>query len=181
RFLDYELELAVVIGRQGADLRPDEARSHVFGVTIMNDFSARDLQMREMTASLGPAKGKDFATSIGPWITTMDELDADRLEMVARVNGEEWTRNSMATITWTIDELVAYVSRAETLGPRQVIATDTVGRGSGLELYRKLRPGDVVELDIDGIGTLRNRLAHSVGDRWAPEPKVPRGLTPYRP
>jgi 2-keto-4-pentenoate hydratase/2-oxohepta-3-ene-1,7-dioic acid hydratase in catechol pathway len=171
KFMDYELEIAVVIGRIGRDLRPDEALDHVLGVTIMNDLSARDVQAREMTAGFGPAKGKDFGTAIGPWITTLDELDLGDLTMLARVNGEEWSRGSTSSLTWSLAELVAYASRNEVVVPGQVIGSGTVGMGCGLELYRKLQPGDVVELEIDGIGTLRNTLAEPSEARWDPVPK----------
>ena len=171
RFMDYELELAVVIGSSGADLTPEEAATHIFGLTVMNDFSARDVQAREMTAGFGPAKGKDFGTALGPWITTIDELDVADLTMVARVNGEEWSRGSTSTLTWSLQEVVAYASRNEVVVPGQVIGSGTVGLGSGLELYRKLSPGDVVELEIGGIGTLRNRLAEPSETRWDPTPK----------
>ena len=170
-FMDYELEIAVVIGRRGRDLRPDEALEHVAGVTVMNDFSARDVQAVEMTAGFGPAKGKDFATSLGPWITTLDELDPSDLTMLARVNGEEWSRGSTSTLTWSLGELVAYASSNEVVVPGQVIGSGTVGLGCGLELYRKLQPGDVVELEIEGIGTLRNTLAEPSQTRWDPSPK----------
>jgi 2-keto-4-pentenoate hydratase/2-oxohepta-3-ene-1,7-dioic acid hydratase in catechol pathway len=170
-FMDYELEIAIVIGREGRDLRPEEALDHVLGVTVMNDFSARDVQAREMTAGFGPAKGKDFGTALGPWITTLDELDLGSLTMLARVNGEEWSRGSTSTITWSLAELVAFASRNEVVVPGQVIGSGTVGMGCGLELYRKLQPGDVVELEIEGIGTLRNTLAEPSSTRWDPEPK----------
>ncbi len=170
-FMDYELEIAVVIGRTGRDLTPESALDHVLGVTVMNDFSARDVQAREMTAGFGPAKGKDFATSLGPWITTLDEIDLADLTMLARVNGEEWSRGSTSTLTWSLGEIVAYASRNEIVVPGQVIGSGTVGLGCGLELYRKLRPGDVVELEIDGIGTLRNTLAAPSDPGWEPAPK----------
>ena len=170
-FMDYELEIAVVIGRSGSNLRPEEALDHVLGVTVMNDFSARDVQATEMTAGFGPAKGKDFATSLGPWITTLDEIDLGDLTMLARVNGEEWSRGSTSTLTWSLAEIVAYASRNEIVVPGQVIGSGTVGLGCGLELYRKLKPGDVIELEIEGIGTLRNRLAEPSVTRWDPSPK----------
>ena len=171
RFMDYELEIAIVIRSMGADLRPEEALAHVLGVTVMNDFSARDVQAREMTAGFGPAKGKDFGTVLGPWVTTLDELDLRDLTMLARVNGEEWSRGSTSTMTWSLEEVVAFASRNEVVVPGQVIGSGTVGLGCGLELYRKLSPGDVVELEIDGIGTLRNRLAEPSETRWDPLPK----------
>jgi 2-keto-4-pentenoate hydratase/2-oxohepta-3-ene-1,7-dioic acid hydratase in catechol pathway len=171
RYMDYELELAIVIGSNASDLRPEEALDHVFGVTVMNDFSARDVQAHESAGGFGPAKGKDFATVLGPWVTSLDELDLSDLTMLARVNDEEWSRGSTSTQTWSTEELVAYASRNEVVVPGQVIGTGTVGLGCGLELYRKLRPGDVVELEIEGIGTLRNRLAEPSETRWDPEPK----------
>ena len=170
-FMDYELEFALVIGRRGTDLHPDEARRHVFGVTVMNDFSARDVQAAEMRSGFGPAKGKDFATALGPWITTLDELDLADLAMVARVNGDEWSRGSTSTLTWSVEEFVAFVSKGEPVVPGQVIGSGTVGLGSGLELYKKLQPGDVVELEIQGIGTLRNRIGRPGEEGWRPEPK----------
>jgi 2-keto-4-pentenoate hydratase/2-oxohepta-3-ene-1,7-dioic acid hydratase in catechol pathway len=170
-FVDYELEIAIVIEREGRDLRPEEALDHVLGVTVMNDLSARDVQAKEMTAGFGPAKGKDFGTALGPWITTLDELDLDDLTMLARVNGEEWSRGSTSTLMWSLAELVAFASRNEVVVPGQVIGSGTVGLGCGLELYRKLRPGDVVELEIEGIGTLRNTLAEPSKTRWDPSPK----------
>jgi len=170
-FMDYELEFALVIGAIGSDLRPEEAMAHVFGVTIMNDFSARDVQAAEMRSGFGPAKGKDFATALGPWITTLDELDIHDLTMLARVNGEEWSRGSTSTLTWTVPEIVAFASKGEVVVPGEVIGSGTVGLGCGLELYRKLQPGDVVELEIDGIGTLRNRIGQPREARWHPELK----------
>jgi 2-keto-4-pentenoate hydratase/2-oxohepta-3-ene-1,7-dioic acid hydratase in catechol pathway len=171
RYMDYELELAIVIGTSGSDLRPEEALDHVFGVTIMNDFSARDVQAHESAGGFGPAKGKDFGTALGPWVTTLDELDLGDLTMLARVNGEEWSRGSTSTQTWSSEELVAYASRNEVVVPGQVIGSGTVGLGCGLELYRKLKPGDVVELEIEGIGTLSNRVGEPSQTRWDPEPK----------
>ena len=170
-FMDYELEIAIVIGSTGANLRPEEALRHVLGVTVMNDFSARDVQAREMTAGFGPAKGKDFGTVLGPWITTLDELDLDDLTMLARVNGEEWSRGSTSTLTWSLEELVAYASRNEVVVPGQVIGSGTVGLGCALELYRKLSPGDEVELEIEGVGVLRNRLGEPSQTRWDPQVK----------
>jgi 2-keto-4-pentenoate hydratase/2-oxohepta-3-ene-1,7-dioic acid hydratase in catechol pathway len=175
-FMDYELEFAVVVGQTGSDLRPDEAFDHLFGITVMNDFSGRDVQAREMGAGFGPAKGKDFATALGPWITTLDELDVTDLAMVARVNGDEWSRGSTASLTWSIGEVVAFVSSGEVVVPGEVIGSGTVGLGSGLELFRKLRPGDVVELEIEGIGTLRNRLGEPAPVRWRPEAKERRAV-----
>jgi 2-keto-4-pentenoate hydratase/2-oxohepta-3-ene-1,7-dioic acid hydratase in catechol pathway len=174
RHMDYELELGFVIGRAGRSLTPEEARQHLFGVTVFNDFSARDAQAREMGGSLGPAKGKDFATAIGPWITTADDLDITALDMVARVNGEEWSRGSVGEIMWSVEELIAYASSSEPLLPGELIASGTVPRGCGLELGRQLQPGDVVELEVSGVGLLRNRLGQPEPLRWSPSPRLPR-------
>ncbi|HZD72098.1 MAG TPA: fumarylacetoacetate hydrolase family protein [Actinomycetes bacterium] len=173
RLMDYELELGFVIGRAGRSLTPQEARPYLFGVTIFNDFSARDAQAREMGGSLGPAKGKDFATAIGPWIATADEVDLESLEMVARVNGEEWSRGSIGQIMWSVEELIAYASSSEPLLPGELIASGTVPLGCGLELGRQLQPGDVVELEVSGVGLLRNRLGEPEPLRWSPSPRVP--------
>jgi len=169
--MDFELELGFVIGKGGKDLTPEEAKGCIFGVTIFNDFSARDLQRQEMAGMLGPAKGKDFATAVGPWIVTADEVDLLGLEMVARVNGEEWTRGHSGTIMWRPEELVAYISQDEPLRPGELIGSGTVGRGCGLELGRLLQPGDVVELEVTGIGVLRNRLGSPGRPRWEPPPR----------
>jgi 2-keto-4-pentenoate hydratase/2-oxohepta-3-ene-1,7-dioic acid hydratase in catechol pathway len=170
-YMDYELELGLVIGSAGSDLHPDSALDHLLGVTVLNDFTARDVQSREMPAGFGPAKGKDFATSLGPWVTTTDELDLDDLTMLARVNGEEWSRGSTSTLTWSIGELLAYASRSGELVPGEVIGSGTVGLGCGLELYKSLQPGDVIELEIEGIGVLHNTIGAKPESFWQPSPK----------
>lgn len=157
--LDYELELGLVIGRGGHDIPASAALNHVFGYVIFNDFSARDLQMREMSAGLGPAKGKDFDTGnvLGPWLVTADEVgDPHALEMVARVNGEERSRGSSGTMHHGFDDILAHISRDETLHPGEFIGSGTIGDGCGLEHGRFLEPGDVVELEIERLGVLRN-------------------------
>jgi 2-keto-4-pentenoate hydratase/2-oxohepta-3-ene-1,7-dioic acid hydratase in catechol pathway len=170
-FMDYELELGFVIGKPGRNLTPEEAPAHLFGLTIINDFSARDIQGEEMAADLGPAKGKDFATAVGPWITTPDELDAGNLLMLARVNGEERSRGSSATMTWKPEELIAYASWGETIAPGELIGSGTVGFGSGVERGSRLQPGDVVELEVPGVGVLRNRLGRPEPRTWTPQPR----------
>jgi 2-keto-4-pentenoate hydratase/2-oxohepta-3-ene-1,7-dioic acid hydratase in catechol pathway len=132
--MDYELELACVIGRQGRDIDAKDAATHVFGFTIFNDASARDAQMAEMAGQLGPAKGKDFDTGnvLGPWIVTADEIaDPHTLTMVARVNGEEWSRGSSAAMHHRFEDMIAFVSRSETLHPGEVLGSGTVGTGCG--------------------------------------------------
>ena len=167
--MDYELELGFVIGKTGDNLTPDNALDHLFGVTILNDFSARDIQGREMATGFGPAKGKDFATALGPWIVTRDELNLDTITMLARVNGEEWSRGSTASLTWSIAELIAYASWGETLWPGELLGSGTVGTGAGAEHGKQLQPGDVVELDVSGIGVLRNRIGQPEPRVWTPE------------
>ena len=159
--MDYELELAAVTGRGGRDIQPDNALSHIFGYTIFNDFSARDAQLAEMAGQLGPAKGKDFdgANALGPWIVTSDEIgDPHTLEMEARVNGERWGGGNSSTMHHKWPAIIAHISNSETVRPGEVIGSGTVGTGCGLELGRKLKHGDVVELEIERIGILRNRV-----------------------
>ena len=174
-FMDYELELAIVVGRSGRDLQPDSVGTHIFGYTVMNDFSARDIQAREMSSGFGPAKSKDFATSIGPWVTTADSLDAADLAMVARVNGEERSRGSTSSMMWSPAEMVAFVSQSEDLAVGEVLGSGTVGYGSGLELFKKLQPGDVVELEIAGIGVLTNRVGPRSSRSWEPQARTRSG------
>ena len=169
--LDYELEVACVIGRQGRNIDPDEAWEYIAGFTIMNDWSARDVQIEEMSVGLGPAKGKDFATSLGPYLVTSDELDEylsdDRLalEMIARVNSRELSRGNLGDMYYTWGEILAHASRDVTLYPGDVIGSGTVGSGCILELTPEvvggwLDPDDIVELEVAGLGTLRNRIVY---------------------
>ena len=154
--LDYELELACIIGRRGRDIAESEAGHYIAGYTIMNDFSARDIQFQEMACRLGPAKGKDFATAIGPCLVTPDEiLNLESLIMIARVNGEVWSEGRFGSIHWSFPQMIAHVSRGEMIYPGDVFGSGTVGGGCGLELDRYLHPGDVVELEIQPIGVLR--------------------------
>jgi 2-keto-4-pentenoate hydratase/2-oxohepta-3-ene-1,7-dioic acid hydratase in catechol pathway len=171
QWMDYELELGFVVGGQGSNLTPEEAAKLIFGVTIYNDFSARDIQSTEMRLQLGPAKGKDFNTAVGPWVTTIDELDLGNLTMIARVNDEEWSRGNSGTIMWQPAEIVAYCSWGENLEPGDVIGSGTVGNGCGLELDRKLQPGDIVELEVSGIGVLRNQLGQPEQRGAGPTPR----------
>jgi 2-keto-4-pentenoate hydratase/2-oxohepta-3-ene-1,7-dioic acid hydratase in catechol pathway len=161
RLMDFELELAVIVSGPVRDLSVASALDAVFGYTIFNDFSARDTQARETQFRLGPAKGKDFDTgnALGPWIVTPDEIpDPQALTMIARVNGEERVRTSSAGMQHSIAETLAYVSRSETLYPGDLFGLGTVGNGCGYESLTFLREGDVVELEVEGLGVLRNRL-----------------------
>lgn len=161
RIIDYELEIGVVIGRGGCNIAKADALAHVFGYTIFNDFSARDTQFVEMQGQLGPAKGKDFDTgnALGPWITTADEIpDPQNLDMTARVNGDTWSRGNSRDMRHTFGDIVAYASLEETLYPGEVLGSGTVGGGCGNELGRFMKHGDVIELEVSGIGVLRNRI-----------------------
>ncbi len=174
QLLDFELEVAVVIGRDGASLSPEQAGAHVFGYTVLNDWSARDLQRREMKVNLGPAKGKDSSTTLGPWLVTADELvsyqDPDgflELEMRVAVNDTEVGRDLLSNMGWPFPELVAYASRGTEVRAGDVLGSGTCGNGGCLaELWGRrgridpppLQPGDVVSMTVEGIGTIRNRV-----------------------
>ena len=178
--LDYELEVAAVIGVECADLAPDDWLHVVAGFTVMNDWSARDLQRREMALGLGPATGKDFATSLGPVLVTPDELlgsdGIPRGAMTASVNGVEWSRGELADLHFGWGDLLAQASRSTRLRPGDVIGSGTVGTGCILELglvhgrerYPWLQPGDEVTLAVEGIGALVNRIASLGSDPDAP-------------
>lgn len=164
--LDFELELAAVIGRPGRDIAAVDAWSHVAGFTVMNDWSARDIQRAEMSVGLGPAKGKDFATSFGPVIVTLDELqekiddEVISLAMIGRVNGAELSRDSSAAMHWSFPRLIEAASRHAELRAGDVIGSGGCGTGCLLELGPAVHPwleaGDEVELEIESIGRLRS-------------------------
>jgi len=170
RIIDYELEIACILGKSGRDISAAQAPSHIFGYTIFNDLTARDLQFREMQGPLGPAKGKDFdgANVLGPVIVTADELDpAAGLAMNAFIDGELWSAGSTATMHWSFADIIAHVSRGETLHAGEVLGSGTVGGGCGLEQGRFLKHGDEVVLVIEGIGLLASRID---------APHVPEGM-----
>lgn len=170
--LDFELEVAAVIGQPGSDLEPEIAEQHIAGFCVMNDWSARDLQRREMKLSMGPVKGKDSATTLGPFLVTPDELEDTRKErafdlaMTATVNGKEYSRSSLAEIYWSFGEMVAYASRGTTVMPGDVIGSGTCGTGCILELsmvhgsdaYPWLEPGDEVVLEVERLGRIANKV-----------------------
>lgn len=159
--LDYELELCAIVGKRGRDVPAKRAGEYIAGYTIFNDFSARDIQMREMEGQLGPTKGKDFANGFGPYLVTTDELDFSNLSVTARVNGEVWSEGNIGEMYHSFEEIIEYVSRHETIHPGDILGTGTVGNGCGLELDRWLSPGDTIELEAEGIGTLRNTVVRN--------------------
>jgi 2-keto-4-pentenoate hydratase/2-oxohepta-3-ene-1,7-dioic acid hydratase in catechol pathway len=170
--LDFELELAAVIGKPGRNLSPEDAGAHIAAYTILNDWSARDIGGREFRTGFGQAKGKDFATTLGPWLVTADELDGLRqgdrlaLEMTVERNGELHGRDTSAHMAWSFEELVSFSSRGAWVATGDVIGSGTCGTGCLAELWGRrgkidpppLRPGDVVTMTIEGIGTISNEV-----------------------
>ncbi len=181
--LDFELEAAIVISRHGRNIPADEADQYIAGLMIMNDLSARRLQMEEMLLNLGPAKGKDFATAVGPWLVTLDELEqyeipckenhtgkSWNLPMTCKVNGVKVSEGNLGDMDWTFAEIIERASYGVNLYPGEIIGSGTVGTGCFLELngtgklqdpeYKEqwLNPGDIVEMDITGLGTLSNTM-----------------------
>jgi 2-keto-4-pentenoate hydratase/2-oxohepta-3-ene-1,7-dioic acid hydratase in catechol pathway len=158
--LDHELELAAIIGRRGKDISRQDALSYVFGYTIWNDMSARDVQKRELPVNMGPGKAKDWDGSnvLGPCIVTPDEIDPANVRMTVRVNGEVWGEDVSSHMHHTFADMIYYASQAQTLYPGEVFGSGTAAGGSGLEQDRWLQEGDIVEMEIEGIGILRNRI-----------------------
>jgi 2-keto-4-pentenoate hydratase/2-oxohepta-3-ene-1,7-dioic acid hydratase in catechol pathway len=187
--LDYELEVAAVIGRDGRDLTPAQASEHIAGYTILNDWSARDLQSREMRSGLGPAKGKDFASTLGPCLVTADELGphaaGDRLdlEMSVLVNSVRMGGDRLANMAWSFAGLVAYASRSAWVRAGDVIASGTCAGGSLAEAWGRsgrlepppLQPGDVVTMTVEGIGTISNEVVAGPPEA-CPIPRARRGV-----
>jgi 2-keto-4-pentenoate hydratase/2-oxohepta-3-ene-1,7-dioic acid hydratase in catechol pathway len=156
--LDYELELACVVGKQGMDIPEGEAEEYIGGYAVMNDWSARDIQFREGSVGLGPSKGKDFGTSVGPWLVTPDEFNPKNARMTARINGELWSDGNIGAIHWSFPQMIAHVSMEETIYPGDILGSGTVGGGCAAEHDCWLKPGDVVELEVEGIGVLRSQV-----------------------
>lgn len=159
--MDFELEFGVYIGKPAKNVTAANAKDHIFGFTIFNDFSARDQQVIEMQGRLGPTKGKSFdmGNSMGPWIVTPDELgDPEKMNVEVRVNGETWAKNTTADMLHTFEKMIEHISKDETLYPGEFIGSGTVGNCCGLEQDRFLKDGDTIELHVDKIGVLRNKV-----------------------
>lgn len=158
--MDYELELAAVIGKKGRDIAVEDADEYIAGYTIYNDLSARDIQFEEMEVNLGPSKGKDFEGSnvFGPYLVTPDSIDIQECEMVARVNGDEWSRGNLGEMQHSFADIIAHISQSQYIHPGDVLGSGTIGMGCGLEMDRYLNRGDTVALEVDGIGVLENTL-----------------------
>lgn len=156
--LDYELEMCAVIGACGRNVKADRADDLIVGYTIYNDWSARDIQLREMSVGIGSGYGKDFGSSIGPAILTTDEFDLGA-QMTARIDGEVWSQGTLGTMHFSYQEIIEWVSQDQTLRPGDLLGSGTVGGGCGLELDRWISEGSVVELEVEGIGVLRNSVS----------------------
>lgn len=173
KHMDYELELGWVIGRRGRNLTPENSLDCLFGVTMYNDFSGRDLQKDELPIGMGGTKSKNFAHGIGPWITTIDEFDdLYSIPLEVRLNGEVKGKGNSGGELWKVNEVLAFISLGEWLQPGDVIGSGTMGGGSALELDIKLQPGDVVELEAKGVGTLRNVMGQPIEGLWWPTPQT---------
>lgn len=160
-WVDYEIELAAVIGRGGKDIERNNALEHIFGYTIFNDLSARDAQLQAMGTGMGPAKGKDFDGSnvLGPCIVTADEIDPYELTMTARVNGEEFSRGQSSDMFWRFEDCIHYAAQSQTIHPAEIFCSGTVGNGSAIELGRNVNRGDVIEIEVSGIGVLSTTIS----------------------
>ena len=157
--LDYELEYGIYIGKEGKNIPRERAKEYIAGYTVFNDISARDIQLQEMLAGgVGPAKGKDTCSVMGPCLVTPEDIDPNSLRMLARVNGEVWSENNSGTAYWTWPQIIEFASMEETLYPGDFLGSGTVEHGSGMELDRWIQPGDVIELEVEGIGIHRNRV-----------------------
>ena len=192
RVLDFELEVGAVISRSGRDLTPDQARSHILGYLVFNDWSARDLQKPERELGLGFSKGKDFANTLGPWLVTADEVEQHRdadgyldLTMSVALNGELIGRDTLANASWTFEEMIAYASRDAWVRPGDIIGSGTCGWGALAEHWGRngertpppLQPGDQVTLTVEGLGSVGNRILPGREDAYLPRARK-RGRSP---
>lgn len=187
--LDFELEIGAIVRKQARDVAAADASDYIGGYLVLNDWSARDLQRREMKVGLGPSKGKDFANTIGPWLTTSDELDERRegdrldLEMKVFVNGALVGQDNAKNLSWSFEEMLAYASRSAIVGPGDLLGSGTASTGALAEFWSRgveprpepLKPGDVVRMEIDLLGAIENRIA----EPHTPAPAVPRARRTY--
>ena len=164
--LDFECEIACVIGKQGKNIKIEEAQDYIFGYMIFNDFSARDIQKKEMVLRMGPGKSKDFANSFGPYLVTKDELDPKKdFHMKVKVNDEEWTSGHFKDQHWGFDLMVSHVSQEETIYPGDILGSGTFYKGCGLDLDRWIQPGDTIELEVNKLGVLKNKIGRPKNQR----------------
>ena len=163
RKLDFEFEVCAIVGKPGRDLSVAQAPRHIAGYCVMNDCSARDIQRNEMLCRMGPAKGKDFATALGPWFVTADEWRGKLPELKVRVNGKEWSRSQGAQPYWSFAVMLSHVSQGETLFPGDVFGSGTFHTGCGLDMNRWIKPGDRLELDAGPLGVLTNKVGAPKG------------------
>lgn len=166
RYLDYELELALVMGKGGKNIKKHEALDHIFGLTILNDVSARDMQKLEIQMGIGPAKSKDFCYIIGPYITTFDEFDHKEPELLmqAKINNEVWSKGSSKSTLFDFKEIIEYASLDEWILPGAVLGLGAIENGCGFELSKWIKPGDTVSLEIEKIGILTNKVGAPKSD-----------------
>jgi 2-keto-4-pentenoate hydratase/2-oxohepta-3-ene-1,7-dioic acid hydratase in catechol pathway len=171
--MDYELELGWVIGRKEKNLKPDSALDILFGVTLYNDFSGRDLQKDEVEIGMGGTKAKNFAHGIGPWIVTIDEFkDLSAIPLEVRLNQKTIAKGTSGGLLWKVEEVLSFISLGEYLQPGDVIGSGTMGGGSALEHDIVIKPGDIVELEAAGIGVLRNTFGQPESGLWWPQPQT---------
>lgn len=163
RKLDFEFEIAAVVGKAGRDISVKDAHKHIAGYIVMNDCSARDIQRNEMVCRMGPAKGKDFATVLGPYFVTSDEWNGKIPELKVRVNGKEWSRSKGAQPYWKFATMLSHASQGEDLLPGDLLGSGTYFKGCGLDMGRWIRPGDRIELDAGPLGTLKNTVGKPNG------------------
>jgi 2-keto-4-pentenoate hydratase/2-oxohepta-3-ene-1,7-dioic acid hydratase in catechol pathway len=173
--LDYELEVCAVIGAPGRNISAAQAPDHIVGYTLYNDWSARDIQKREMSIGIGAGVSKDFGSSIGPCIATPDEFVRDSAALRARIDGEVWSDGQLGQMRFSFEEIIEWTSREQTMQPGDLLGSGTIGRGCGVELDRWLTPGCTVELEAEGIGVLRNTVSEKgAGPRRADAPELAR-------
>lgn len=158
---DFELEIAAVIGKEGQNISADEADEFIAGYTIFNDFSARDIQMKEMEARLGPAKGKDFANGFGPYLVTSDEFDPNDATATVYINGEQWAEGNVGEMHHSFGDILEHASNGESVSPGDVLGSGTVAGCCCFDMDRWIDYGDTIELEVEGLGTLTHRITKS--------------------